>query len=200
MKTPTTFLAATVLAAGLALAAGPAKAAIIYAGNFSGTECGGAGGFSNCYATTTGTQQGATPGASPTVYKRESGGGQAFSNKFPTITGSEFVVSLNNATNELSFTYTPGASDPEIHYFAIKQANGFALFYDLTTAITSFTADLDTYFPGNPGFSHITFFDTNGSTTPPPPPTPVPEPASMALFGAGLLGLGLARRRRRQQA
>jgi hypothetical protein len=190
MNSTSTYLAASVLAAGLAFAAAPATAAIIYAGNFSGNECGG---FNNCYATTTGTQQGASPGASPAVYKRESGGGQDISSKFPTINGSEFTVSLNGATNVLSFNYAPGAGDPEIHYFAIKQADGFALFYDLTTAITSFTVDLDSYFPRNPGFSHITFFDT-GST---PPPTPVPEPASLALFGAGMIGLGLARRRRR---
>lgn len=193
MSTPKNLLAAAALAAGFALAAGPASAAVIYAGNFTGNECGGRGGFSNCYASTTGTQQGATPGASPAVYKREAGGGQDFSSQFPTIDGSEFVVTLNSVTNVLSFTYTPGADDPEIHYFAIKQANGFALFYDLTAAITSFSANLDTYFPGNPGFSHITFFDTKG-------PVPVPAPASFALFGAGLAGLGLALRRRRQSA
>jgi hypothetical protein len=165
------------------------QATVIYAGNFGGNECGGQGGFANCYATTTGTHQGAEGGGSPAIYKRESSGGQDFGN-FGSITGGEFVVSLNGATNELSFTYTAGANDPEIHYFAIKQANGFALFYDLSAPITSYTVDLDLYFPNNPGFSHITFFDT-GSTT------RVPEPATLALFGLGLLGLGIMVRRRK---
>jgi hypothetical protein len=164
-------------------------AAVIYAGNFTGNDCGGAGGFGNCYATTTGTHQGATGGGSPTIYKKESGGGQDFGS-FASITGSEFVVSINASTNVLTWTYTPGAGDPEIHYFDIKQADGFALFYDLTAPITTFTVDLDTYFPNNPGFSHVTWFDT-GSTT-----TPVPEPASLALLGVGLIALGVARRRR----
>lgn len=178
---------------GLALAASLAfatvsEAAIIYAGNFTGNDCGGSGGFANCYATTTGTQQGASAGASPSVYKRESGGGQDFGS-FASITGSEFTVSLDAATNVLSFSYTPGTNDPEIHYFTIKQANGFALFYDLTAPITSFSTDLDAFF-SNPGFSHVTFFDTGSR------PPAVPEPASLAILGVGLIGLGWARRRR----
>ena len=47
MKSTSTLLAASALAAGLALAAAPASAAIIYAGNFSGNECGG-GVFLDC--------------------------------------------------------------------------------------------------------------------------------------------------------
>lgn len=182
------FAAAALL--GLTMGFGSmSNAAVIYAGNFSGNDCGGAGGFANCYATITGTHQGAAGGGSPTIYKRESGGGQDFGS-FGSITGSEFVVSIDANTNVLTWTYTPGAGDPEIHYFDIKQANGFALFYDLTAPITTFTVDLDTYFPNNPGFSHVTFFDT-GSTP------QVPEPATLAVFGMGLLGLGLAARRRR---
>lgn len=169
----------TALALGLGLATA-APAATVLVGTYSGNDCGGAGGFSNCYASQSGTSQGASGElASPAVYKYNNGGAEDFSNLFPSVDGSEFDITYNGGTNTLSFTYTPGADDPAIHYFTVKQANGFALFYD-ALPITSGSVTLDDFFPRTPGYSHITFFDTGGG---------VPEPATWAIM---IMGIGIA--------
>lgn len=191
MTTPRHSLLAASAVLGLTLAAPSAHASIINAGRFSGTDCGGAGGFANCYAETTGVSQDA-PG-SPAIYKLNYTSGSFGSpdfGSFATIDGSEFTASFNTTTHVLSWDYTPGTDDPAIHYFTIKQGNSYYLFYDLTNPITSYTIDLDTL--GYNGLSHITWFDT-GSTS-----TSVRAPAALSLLGMGLMGLGAVAGRRRR--
>lgn len=171
-----------VTALSLALSAVDAQAATVLVGSYSGNECGGRGGFSNCYASASGTAQGASLGASPAIFKYGSDGTTEVSSLFPTITGSEFDIDYLLNGNTLSFTYAPGVGDPTIHYFAVKQANGFSLFYD-SSPITSGSVNLSDYFPNNPGYSHITFFDTGSVSG-------VPEPSTWAMLLIGFFGLG----------
>jgi hypothetical protein len=175
----------------------PASAAVTLLGVFSGTDCSGTGGFPNCWATQTGTAQGPVtdPLGSPAVFKWNantdgSPGAIEASPVFPSITGVEFTLGL--VGDVLSFTYTQGAGDPDLHYFSVKQANGYALYYD-AAPITSGSVDLGDLFPNNVGWSHITWFDTGA--------TEAPEPGTwaMMLLGFGAVG-GAMRRRRRGNA
>ena len=185
-----TLLKAAVAASALMLAS-PALAEIEYLGTFEGTDCSGQGGFPNCWATQTGTEQGPVtdPLGSPAVYKINNGEDwtEQFSTLFPTIDGSEFELTIEG--DILSFTYTQGEGDPFLHYFSVKQADDYALFYD-EIGITSGSVDLSDLFPDNVGWSHITWFDTGG--------TAVPEPGTwgMMLMGFGAAGFAMRRRRR----
>lgn len=190
-------------ALGLGLATVEAQAAAVLIGSYSGNECAGAGGFSDCYAFgntypngTTGPGPGAGDG-SPTIFKygiSDTGAVETeiSSHYSSTIDGSEFDVDLEPG-NILSFSYTPtfGESDPAIHYFAIFQAGTTSLFYD-ASPITSGDISLSDYYR-QPGYSHITFFNS-GTTA-------VPEPATwaMMLLGFGFVGGAMRSARRRRQ-
>jgi hypothetical protein len=106
---------------------------------------------------------------------------------FGSITGSEFDVTLN-ADGSGSFTYTPGAGDPVLTAFVVKDGNGFWLFEaDLGGLAGSWTKDQQ---QGGEGISHISFYDGGGI-----PPSEVPEPGTALLAGLALLGLAASRRR-----
>ena len=171
----------SIAAFGIGLGLSVEAQAITYLGTFSGNDC--TGGFSDCYAYPGGTNNGPIDLGSPVIIKYGSGGGTEISDLFPSIDGSEFDIDLLGG-NTQEFTYTPGAGDPDVHYFTVKQANGFALFYD-AVPITSASIALSEYFR-QPGFSHVTFFDTG---------TPgVPEPSTWAMLLVGFFGIGGALR------
>lgn len=188
-------------AAGAAIAtAAPAGAAIVLVGQFAGNDCGGQGGLPNCYAYYNpgtgvgGTQQGYIDLGSPVIVKfnnEDEGLETEVSGHFSSIDGSEFNLGYFESTNTLQFDYNPGVDDPEVHYFTVKQSNGFALFYS-PDPITSWSQDLDLlggYFT-KPGWSHITFFDTKGTPA-------VPEPSTWALMLLGFGAMGWVMRRRK---
>ena len=169
-------------------------------GSFSGQDCpitgGGGGGFSNCWATQTGVVAGQpanNPTASQVVAAIAGNPGTTTdinSAAYPTISGSEFTVTVDGS-NTLLFTYLMGSGDPTLHYISIKQADGYELFYNAGSFAsgTTYSFNLSSYFPGTPGYSHITVYDEAG---------PVPEPATWAMMLLGFGGIGMAMRRRRK--
>jgi PEP-CTERM motif-containing protein len=182
-------LAAAAFAAS-AISTTPAQATATLVGSFTGNACTGAGGINNCFATQTGVVQGTTtdPLASPLIARIENGGSSDISTLFPSIDGTEFSLNFDATANTLSFTYTAGAGDPAIHYYGLFQADTYDLFYDPAAITSSDTINLSDFFPNNPGFSHIDFFDTGSS---------VPEPATWAMMIVGFGAAGMAMRRRR---
>ena len=183
--------ASLVVAATLFFSVSPAGAALVYQ-TFSGTDCGGQGGFSNCTANLGGTQQGGS--GSPAIYKLDKEGEEDFG-IFPSITGNEFSLSFNEDTHVLSWSYTPGPGDPFVVFFAIKQGNEFALFHDDGgAAIFNFSENIDTLLGYN-DFSHVTWFDSIGTAV-----APVPIPGALPLFLSGLAGLAFIAKRRRRAA
>jgi hypothetical protein len=186
-------LSTAAIAASMAVAS-PAQAATILLGVFSGNDC--QGGFSSCFATQTGIN--VTGGALPSSAVIKFNGNEQnltldeVSSNFGTVTGSEFSRSFNATTNVFSFTYTAGAGDPALHYFAIKQGQSYALYYD-AVAITAGSVDLDIAFGGNTDdFSHVTFFNSSV------PAVPEPGTWAMLILGFGMVG-GALRAARKQR-
>ncbi|MGH8714207.1 MAG: PEP-CTERM sorting domain-containing protein [Casimicrobiaceae bacterium] len=111
---------------------------------------------------------------------------------FPTITGTEFSIIFGAGGSGIgTWTYTPGAGDPAIHFFVAKGGPlGFNLFSNLGDANSDSYYTPDTPAGKPAGLSHITFYDSGG------PLNQVPEPAPLALLGVGALALLTSYRRR----
>ena len=187
MRTLKFSLATAAALATAAVFASPAEAAFTFISQTTGNVCSGTA-LSTC------TASGLNIGDSPLVAKinattNNTSGTIETSSLFPSVTGSEFGVTYVPGTNTLNFTYNAGANDPIIHYVGVFQAGSYVLFGD-PNPITSGSISLSQYFAGNPGWSHLDFYDTRV------PGVPEPGTWAMMLVGFGVAGFSLRRRRK----
>lgn len=110
---------------------------------------------------------------------------------FSSVDGSEWsffdIETKDDEPNEIigaSWSYTPGPGDPGITAFTVKYGDFYDL-YDFGGVAT--TSGSFTLASNGPALSHITFFDTEGTT-------PIPTPALLP----GLIGMGVAALRKRK--
>lgn len=187
--------------------------------NFSGNDCKGffnptGGGFDAC--TIFINSDGENIELSPVIAKFAYDDGARLPSEddlngslFPSVDGSEFTITNTSGTglyDTADWSYTRGAGDPGVRYWAAKAGDGFNLFWEVDAALTAAggvcDATGDVYnldclnaaqvvasgsfsTPGDAALSHITFYDTEI----------VPVPAAAWLFGSALGLLGWARRR-----
>ena len=167
-----------------------ASADLIAGSPFAGNDCSGVfgQGFANCKIPAN-----IDPNETPIIIKFNFNDGvpgaiEINSDLFASIDGSEFAFDFTGSGATGTWTYTPGAGDPGINFFAAKGSNSFNLFSNLGDPLSD-----DWFTPinngGNPaGLSHLSFYDTDGGGQ-------VPEPTTLLLLGAGLFAAGFVRRR-----
>ncbi|PKP85275.1 MAG: hypothetical protein CVT80_03425 [Alphaproteobacteria bacterium HGW-Alphaproteobacteria-2] len=207
----TTLAAAGVLAAGVW---GSAEAATMTVSQtFEGNDCSGffGQGFGSCNIFVN-DETGQRIELSPVIAKFDNE--DATKNEFntalyPSITGAEFSF---DASATGSWTYTPGADDPGVRYWAAKGGNNFNLFWTVDETATQVggacygggnlytLACLSEALTVQGGLFATPINPNNGKNFGLSPPSVVPLPAAGFLLLGALGGLGLMARRRRRAA